>query len=269
MKRSLNPNETNGQLSYEYDRGSNYEDELRLTTALSALIPEDDTRHPDHRFFQVVHLISEYAWVQIHYELRRVIEHLDADRPQRASRLLARAVGLSDITVQSVRMIGDHLPQHSLLMMRNALPDDATGLDSPGYRNLKRVARAVSKSFEAALDRAGLKLPDLIAAQDDTSGSPEDSQALASVREGLLRLDSGFLSWKHTHLIMVWSQLGGQPGLRDEGRATLPQSLGGRSVSTLETRSDVPLFPELWRSAEEAYWTLGTRHDPGTCPVTH
>ncbi|MGA4847524.1 hypothetical protein ACOBQB_15130 [Streptomyces sp. G5(2025)] len=132
MKRSLNPDESNSQLSYEFDRGSNYESVLNLTDALSALVPESETNHPDQRFFQVTHLISEYAWVQIHYELRRVKEHLENDRYQHAVRLLERSRELSEITINAVRLLSDHLPQHSLLMMRNSLPEDATGLDSPG-----------------------------------------------------------------------------------------------------------------------------------------
>lgn len=94
----------------------------------------------------------------------------------------------------------------------------------------------------------------------------------------MLRLDGSVLGWKQHHLIMVWSQLGGQPGLRRESDGQeLPQSLGGRSLATLEARSQLALFPELWRAADEAYWLLGTRHDTDApvrgggsgCPVQH
>lgn len=284
MKRSLNPDEPNALLSYDFDRGSNYENVLNLTDALGALVPESETEHPDQRFFQVTHLMTEYAWVQIHYELRRALTHLDHDRYQQAVRLFDRATGLSEVTVQAVRLLTDHLPQHSLLMLRNALPEDATGLDSPGYRNLRRVARPVWKAYEQAVERAGLSLQDVIAQQDDGYDGPRspEGQSLALVREAMLRLDGSVLGWKQHHLIMVWSQLGGQPGLRKEnaenGAAELPQSLGGRSLATLEARSQLALFPELWRAAEEAYWLLGTRHDTDApvrggggngCPVQH
>ncbi|GGQ46605.1 hypothetical protein [Streptomyces asoensis] len=284
MKRSLNPDEPNALLSYDFDRGSNYENVLHLTDALGALVPESETEHPDQRFFQVTHLITEYAWVQVHYELRRAIGHLDEDRYHQAVRMFDRATGLSEVTVQAVRLLTDHLPQHSLLMMRNALPEDATGLDSPGYRNLRRVARPVWKAYEQAVERAGLSLQDVIAQQDDGYDGPRSagSQSLALVREAMLRLDGSVLGWKQHHLIMVWSQLGGQPGLRkaneesDDG-LELPQSLGGRSLATLEARSQLALFPELWRAAEDAYWLLGTRHDTDApvrgggngCPVQH
>jgi tryptophan 2,3-dioxygenase len=280
VKRSLNPDEPNALLSYEFDRGSNYESVLHLTDALGALVPESETNHPDQRFFQVTHLITEYAWVQVHYELRRAAAHLDKDRFPQAVRLFDRATGLSEVTVQAVRLLTDHLPQHSLLTMRNALPEDATGLDSPGYRNLRRVARPVWKAYEQAVERAGLSLQDVIAQQDDGYDGPHsaDSQALALVREAMLRLDGSVLGWKQHHLIMVWSQLGGQPGLRRESDGQeLPQSLGGRSLATLEARSQLALFPELWRAADEAYWLLGTRHDTDApvrgggsgCPVQH
>jgi len=67
--KTLNPSQQNPRLRYEYDRGSGYEAELRLTQALSALVPTDDLIHPDHRLFQVSHLITEYAWVAIHHTL--------------------------------------------------------------------------------------------------------------------------------------------------------------------------------------------------------
>lgn len=259
MKRSLNPRETNSLLSYEYDRGSNYEGVLQLTAALEALIPEGDESHPDQRFFQATHLISEYAWAQIHYELRRVVSHLDAEECLQAARLVERSTKLSEIAVSSMRLLADELPQHSLLTMRNALPDDATGLDSPGYRNLRRVSREVWRAYEDAMKREGLGLDELIGLQNPTAGGHDNprAQPLAILREALLRLDSSMLNWKHSHLIMVWSQLGGQPGLRS---GELPQSLGGRSISTMETRADFTLFPQLWRAAEDMYWSYGTRH---------
>lgn len=70
-RRVMNPDESNRLFVYEYDRGSNYEQDTRLTTALSALLPEDTLVHPDQRLFQTVHLITEYAWCDMHFEMRR------------------------------------------------------------------------------------------------------------------------------------------------------------------------------------------------------
>ncbi|MGA4847525.1 hypothetical protein ACOBQB_15135 [Streptomyces sp. G5(2025)] len=126
------------------------------------------------------------------------------------------------------------------------------------------------------MERAECTPAELITIQNDAADSGKGSQqaySLALVREAMLRFDASVLGWKKSHLIMVWSQLGGQPGLRHDNEQTdQPRSLGGRSVSTMEARSDFVLFPELWRASEQAYWSLGTRHDEAPkgsgCPVT-
>ncbi|MGA8113231.1 MAG: hypothetical protein WCA46_06185 [Actinocatenispora sp.] len=261
MSRTLNPGEKNTQLVYEYDRGSPYEEELRLTAALSALIPDDETRHPDHRFFQVVHLITEYSWAQIHYELRRSVEHLENGRYVAALRLMDRCTSLNEISVRAVESLKDFLPQHSLLTMRNELPPDATGLDSPGHRNLRRVAKYVWKVFEEAMRREQVSLRALLEMQNDSTPAAEKDPSgvvhtMAALRESMLRLDASVLAWKQSHLRLVWSQLGGHPGLTkqdSQAGSSLPTSLGGRPISVMETRSEMALFPALWQAADELY----------------
>ncbi|MBP2472212.1 tryptophan 2,3-dioxygenase [Crossiella equi] len=264
-KRVLNPGESNAQLSYAYNTGSHYEGVLNLTAALDALISEDDVLHPEQPFFQVTHLVTEYSWAHVHYELRRVIRHLDEGRYAAATRLVDRSTEVSRMGNHGVKLLLDHLPQHSLLTMRNTLPQDATGLDSPGYRNLRRIAKVVWKHFENAMLREGVDLAGLIQIQNDTAaGEPVSPQveALALVREALLRLDACMLEWKQTHLTMVWSQLGGLPSLRASENGsrteddTLPVSLGGRPISGVQHRADKTLFPALWRAAEDAYHRL-------------
>src|ERR1700722_309453 len=95
--RTLNPAERNPRLRYEYDRGTGYENELHLTAALSALVPTDDLIHPDHRLFQISHLISEYAWVGIHHSMCDVEAALGNGGKEdliAAIHLLARATDL-------------------------------------------------------------------------------------------------------------------------------------------------------------------------------
>ena len=96
----LNPEEPDRLLRFEFDRGSNYEADTRLTEALSALIPESELFNADHRLFQVVHLVSEYMWCSMHHELRRVCLALDDDDFGLAARLLHRTVGLADVPVR-------------------------------------------------------------------------------------------------------------------------------------------------------------------------
>ncbi|MEU6556739.1 hypothetical protein ABZ915_41825 [Streptomyces sp. NPDC046915] len=271
-RRVMNPDENDPLFRYEYDRGSNYEQDTRLTEALSALLPEDTLVHPDQRLFQTIHLISEYAWCAMHYEMRRAADALRADDDLLAAQLLERAADLGEITVHAVRVLLDHLPQESLLTMRETFPENTTGLDSPGARNLRRAASALYREMESAVDRAGLHPRALIAAQGRLE-PPEDGDrapGLALVRQALLRLDGSVAGWKHYHLRMVRSQLGGHPEAavpvpvdvpgrsRQEPpvREDLPKSLRGHSTAGVQAMADRSLFPRLWDAVDETYRDL-------------
>jgi len=247
--RVLNPAQPVPLLRYEYDRGSSYEIDTGIAIALSALVPEAELHHPDHRFFQLVHLITEYAWVGIHHEICRVAAALEAGDAGLAGRLLNRCAGLADAPVRMVRLFEETLPQASMLAMREKFPPKTTGLDSPGMRNLRRASRAVWAAFQSAVDDAGTSLPQLTAIINRPASRDTPDVAhlalLSGVMSGLQRLDAKVLEWKQVHITTVWMLIGGHPAATDE--ADIPTSLRGRSVSYLERLAVVPLFPVLWR----------------------
>ncbi|MFD8262597.1 hypothetical protein ACFV19_27620 [Streptomyces griseoluteus] len=270
-RRVMNPAENEPLFRYEYDRGSNYEQDTRLTEALSVLLPEHTLVHPDQRLFQTIHLITEYAWCAMHYEMRRAAAALRADDDLLAAQLLERAAALGEVTVRAVRVLQDHLPQESLLTMRETFPENTTGLDSPGARNLRRAATALWREVEAAVARAGLRPRELVAAQGrlDPPADGGRAPALALVRQALLRLDDSVAAWKHHHLRMVWSQLGGHPeavsrtagpasgpSTSAQARDDLPKSLRGQSTAGLRAMADRSLFPRLWDAVDETYRDL-------------
>ncbi|MGQ4349770.1 hypothetical protein [Streptomyces sp. SAS_275] len=258
-RRVMNPDESNRLFVYEYDRGSNYEQDTRLTTALSALLPEDTLVHPDQRLFQTVHLITEYAWCDMHFEMRRAAGLLRDRDYLLAAQLLERAGALGEVAVQAVRVLLEFLPQESLLTMRETFPENTTGLDSPGARNLRRAATALWQETEAAVRREDLDLRQLVVAQgrgaapDRADRSPD----LALVRQALLRLDGAVAAWKHHHLRLVWSQLGGHPeagtAAAEDTRDGLPKSLRGQSTSGVRAMAERSLFPRLWDSVDDTY----------------
>ncbi|MGW2180543.1 hypothetical protein ACWCXX_21065 [Streptomyces sp. NPDC001732] len=260
-RRALNPDAADPQLVYEYDRGSNYEQDTRLTTALSALLPEDQLVHPDQRLFQSVHLITEYAWAAMHFEMGRAVALLDDDDPLLATQVLERAASLGRIPVQALNTLVEYLPQTGLLTMRDTFPENTTGLDSPGARNLRRAAQPLWRAFTRALERAGLTVEELIAAQGrlvPPAGHARDAVDLALVRQGLMRLDGAIGDWKQLHLRMVWGQLGGHPEAEPHtvgGRTcpAMPTSLRGESTVGLVRMSERTLFPQLWDSVDATY----------------
>jgi hypothetical protein len=285
-RRALNPQEKDRLLVYEYDRGSNYEEDTRLTTALSALLPEEQLTHPDQRLFQSVHLISEYAWAAMHHEMCRAVRLLDEGDFLLCAQVLERAAALGRIPVQALNTLVEFLPQTSLLAMRELFPPNTTGLDSPGARNLRRAAQSLWRAFRRALEDAGRTPEELIDAQGRTARPAEDDRSaveLALVRQGLMRLDAAVGDWKQLHLRLVWGQLGGHPqtveppapaparaapqaGDRGGGGCpALPTSLRGESTLTLHKMAERTFFPELWESVDTIYRRL-TSADPAPRP---
>jgi tryptophan 2,3-dioxygenase len=255
----LNPAQPNPLLRYEYDRGSNYEEDTRLATALSALVPEAELHSRDHRFFQVMHLVTEYSWVAVHHTLCDIEAALSGDQPVTARRLLDRAANLAELPVSCVRQLIRSLPQTGLLHMRGMFPPNTTGLDSPGARNLRRACSAVWSAFERAMARGEVDLAVLIEAASTVHRGDERTAVLADAMAGMYRFDQLVMEWKQVHLQMVWMMVGGQPFAAesadppDDTPQTGPSSLRGRPVSDLERMAMRPMFPRLWQASTETF----------------
>jgi len=272
---TFNGRETDPLLRFGFDGASNYEKDTRLGIALSALVPEDELHNPDQRLFQVIHLITELAWAEMHYEFRRVIEELNGSDYILASRLLNRIANMAEFPVHAVRVLLTSLPQFNLLEMRSNFPPNTTGLDSPGARNLRLVSVAVWRAFEAAVAREGLELEGIAEISARSAGKNPvlpSAGALAAVYEGLHAVDGKMMEWKQMHLRLVWSQLGGHPAVssgadaqraQDEAR-DLPTSLRGRPISDLEKIAERPLFPHLWSTFHNNY----RRMTGSGCPLS-
>ena len=254
----LNPDEPDRLLRFEYDRDSDYEAEIGVTLALQALVPESKLLNADHRMFQVVHLVSEYAWCSMHHELGRVCAVLDEDDFALAGRLLDRTVRLGEFPVQAVRLLQESFSQASFLSMRDQLMANSTGLDSPGRRNLRRVCTAVWRAFEAALERHGVSNRDLIEESGRLEGPTPSERlaALAEVRNRIHLLDCKSMEWNQLHLTLVRSHIGGHPAARSGDASETPAeplSMRGAPISALERLAEHSLFPALWRSVDETF----------------
>jgi tryptophan 2,3-dioxygenase len=250
----MNPSEPERALRYVFGRGSAYEAEIGVSEALQVLTDEDELVHPDQRMFQVVHLITEYLWYTMHYELRRVMAALDRNERDEARVLLDRVVTMVDAQVGMLKLLLRHLTQQSLLVMRMNLPNDATGLDSPGGSNLRKLAVPLWRRFVSAVEREGTTVVALArlrlkAEVERTTLSPVE-QELGDLYDSLHAFDQCVLEWRQLHVHLAWTQLGGSPGGAVDGEAPVVEreakSLRGRPVSDLERIASKPLFPEQW-----------------------
>ena len=249
-------------LTYQYEGTTPYETETRVCDALAALIPEEELLNPDHRLFQISHLIPELAWCQMHFEFRRVIAELRNGDYILAGRLLARVAELAYLPVVATRILLRALPQYGMLDLRSKLTANASGLDSPGGKNLRVVSAAVWRAFESAVNREGVVFASLAKNVARPIGQPTltaEEAGLTTVYEGLYKVDSKFTEWRQVHLRLVWAQLGGLPGTdadRDTGRE-IPASMRGRPISDLERMAERPLFPKLWAIISENFRDMG------------
>lgn len=259
IMKIMNPSEPNTKLHYVYDRGSGYEAELHLSEALSALVPTDDLVHPDHRLFQIAHLVTEYAWVAIHHTMCGIAVALEQDEPVAALRLIKRAKRLAAWPTSSIRLLVDTLPQASFLEMRAGFPEGSSGLDSPGARSVRKAAHVIWDTFEKTLADHGLCIPDLMPATVSGYSGALGTGLLAEIAMELHQFDSAMVEWKQLHLNMVWQLLGGHPGASGctAGDADLPKSMRGRPLADLERLAVRPLFPGLWQESTAMYRSFG------------
>ena len=283
-RKAMNPEETDRLSVYEYDRQSNYEQDTRLTAALDALVPEADLVHPDQRLFQTLHLITEYSWCEMHFEMRRAVVMLGEGDYLLAAQLLERAAAVGALPVRALQIMLGFLPQHSLLAMRETFPVNTTGLDSPGARNLRRVAMVLWQALTDALAAEKLTINQVIAQHGRTDPVAERDRTaaeLAMVRQAMLTLDGAVVDWKQIHVRLVWTQLGGHPATSEreaQARAAartaaadaaaeadgddatacpvLPTSLSGQSIRNLRQMAERSLFPQIWDSVDETYQTF-------------
>lgn len=261
-QKALNPGVADPLLRFEFDRGSNYEADTRLTEVLSALVTDEELHHEDHRFFQVTHLQTELAWVQMHDGMTRAAAAVDDDRWADALHSLERSIAASQAALHCARALQDSLPQLSLLAMRSVFPPNTTGLDSPGMRSLRRGARGLWRSLVNAAERHGTTVDSLTRQRGGHHRAPDALQLLADVLRATYRLDSRVLEWKRAHIQLVWMTVGGLPLTTSEGGSSGPTSLRGTSVTDLERMAVRPIFPELWQLTTDAFADLATGDGP-------
>ena len=255
MMAILNPGQPNEQLRYGYGRGSAYESELRLTEVLSALLRDGELIHPDHRLFQIEHLKTELSWVAIHDALCILNAALDKDNLVGATRALARATQLAEQPVTSLQVLIDALPQASFLAMRPRFAAGASGLDSPGARNMRKAGRATWQAFERALAAHNVTLTDLVDATETDYAGEDPLALLAEVMLRMHRFDTRIVEWRRVHLTLVRMLLGGHPHRGDDHgpRGEAPTSMRGRPTTDLERLADQTMFPQLWQHSTTRY----------------
>lgn len=272
--RSMNPQEPDTLLHYQYGRESAYENETAITRTLDVLCAESDLVCHDQRMFQILHLNTELAWYNIHFELRRVIQLLNEFDFVEAHHLCERASLLMDMPISALETLIASMSQVSLLEFRSQLPANATGVDSPGMINLRRITRSLWTAFEDALKSLDQTPMSLALLRIRSKRLPLELAWPIKIFDAIQQFDIKLMGWKQLHLRLVWTHLGGavasiQTDLDMEMKgcpmsspvANTPTSLRGKPISVLQKVTVTPLFPKLWEIPDLVYQEMAKEND--------
>ncbi len=206
--------------------GSDYERYLRTDDLLALQKGSDEWVHRDELLFQTVHQSSE-LWMKLAWnEVEEAGALTNAGDIQPASRLLRRAIACLKIVTEALDML-EHMSPWEYTEVRKVL-GHGSGFDSPGFRELRRVAKPLGDAFHAARERAGLSLIEVY-----TRGREFDE--LYNLAELLIELDERVTVWRVRHFKVVQRTIGADV----IGTQGTPVEVMGRLIHH-------SFYPELW-----------------------
>jgi tryptophan 2,3-dioxygenase len=206
--------------------GSDYERYLRTDALLALQKSADEWVHRDELLFQTVHQSSE-LWLKLAWnEVEEAGNLTTAGDLAAANRLLRRAVACLKIVTEALDML-EHMSPWEYTEVRKVL-GHGSGFDSPGFRELRRVAKPLGEAFHAARERAGLSLIEVY-----TRGREFDE--LYNLSELLIELDERVTVWRVRHFKVVQRTIGADV----IGTQGTPVEVMGRLIHH-------SFYPELW-----------------------
>lgn len=206
--------------------GSDYERYLRTDALLALQKTAREWVHRDELLFQSVHQTSE-IWLKLAWnEVEEATRLVDAGDLAGALRLLRRAHDCFRLVTAALDML-EHMSPWEYTEVRKAL-GHGSGFDSPGFRELRRVAKPLGEAFHAARERAGLSLVDVY-----TRG--REFEELYQLAEALIELDERVIVWRVRHFKVVQRVIGGDV----IGTQGTPVEVMGRLIHH-------SFYPELW-----------------------
>jgi tryptophan 2,3-dioxygenase len=205
---------------------SDYERYLRTDELLALQKTADEWVHRDELLFQSVHQTSE-IWLKLAWNEAEEATRLVAEGDLAAAiRLLRRANDCFTLVTSALEML-EHISPWEYTEVRKVL-GHGSGFDSPGFRELRRVAKPLGEAFHTAHERTGLSLADVY-----TQG--REHEELYQLAEQLIELDERVIVWRVRHFKVVQRVIGGDV----VGTQGTPVEVMGRLIHH-------SFFPELW-----------------------
>jgi tryptophan 2,3-dioxygenase len=209
--------------------GSDYERYLNTDELLALQKPERERAHHDELLFQVVHQSSE-LWLKLAWnEVELATGHLQRGEIPPALRLLRRSCLCLRLITDQLDMLEQMSPWEYTREIRPVL-GHGSGFDSPGFRELRRVAPGLGQAFHKLRRDAGVSVVDLYRRGREL----EDLYQLA---EQVIELDERVTVWRMRHFKVI-ARIIGEDVIGTQG--TPVELLGGLIKQKL--------FPELWQA---------------------
>jgi len=206
--------------------GSDYERYLRTDDLLALQKTADEWVHRDELLFQSVHQTSE-IWLKLAWnEIEEAARLVGEDDIAAALRLLRRANDCFKLVTLALDML-EHMSPWESAAVRKVL-GHGSGFDSPGFKELRRVAKLLGEQLHAARGRAGLSLVEVY-----TQG--REHEDLYNLAEQCIELDERVTVWRVRHFKVVQRTIGGDV----IGTQGTPVEVMGRLIHH-------SFFPELW-----------------------
>jgi tryptophan 2,3-dioxygenase len=210
---------------------SDYERYLRTDELLALQKRPEEQAHRDELLFQTVHQASE-LWLKLAWneaeEATRLIEQRKVDA---AERLLRRAVLAIQYVIAQLDML-EQMSPWEYQTIRKVL-GHGSGFDSPGFREVRRVATQLGQAFMALLRERGLAIVELYR-------QGREQETLYQLAELLIAWDEHIALWRMRHYLVVARVIG------DEVVGTQ-----GTPVEFLGGLIKQRFYPELWRARNQ------------------
>jgi tryptophan 2,3-dioxygenase len=206
--------------------GSDYERYLRTDELLALQKTAGEWIHRDELLFQSVHQTSE-IWLKLCWtEVEEATRLIREDEHAAALRLLRRANDCLKLVTTALDML-EHMSPWEYTEVRKVL-GHGSGFDSPGFKELRRVAKELDEQFTNAVERAGLSLADVYVLG-------REHEDLYNLAELLIELDERVTVWRVRHFKVVQRTIGGDV----IGTQGTPVEIMGRLIHH-------SFFPQLW-----------------------
>jgi tryptophan 2,3-dioxygenase len=210
----------------EGEGGSDYERYLRTDALLRLQKNAEEWVHRDELLFQTVHQSSE-LWLKLAWnEIEEAGRLVAAGDIPAALRLIRRASHCVTIVTSALDML-EHMSPWEYTEVRKVL-GHGSGFDSPGFKEIRRVAKPLGDAFHAAHESAGLSLADVYV-------RGREFEDLYQLAEQLIEFDERVTVWRVRHFKVVQRVIGADV----VGTQGTPVEVMGRLINH-------SFYPELW-----------------------